>query len=103
MEIFFFYKYLTDENLINKINNNYEIQDGYVIINKNENETDCNNCTLLYGKIVFFNMTIDNILKKINTIEECKRGSNNRKYTIERITAYTNSGNSYEVNYLHNI
>jgi len=43
-----------------------------------------NNNKLLYGKIVKFIMNLDDIIKKINEIEEC-RIENRTKYTLTTI------------------
>jgi hypothetical protein len=80
MAIFFFYNKLTNIELIKRINNNFEIYDGYIIIQNYDIENNVleisdkslNNDKLLYGKIVNFNMTINDVLQKINEIEECK-------------------------------
>jgi len=91
MVLFFFYNKLTNIELIKKISNNFEIYDGY-IIKENNNivnnllEVDNNplsNDKLLYGKIVDFNMKIDDVINKINEIEECKLDK--IKYTVETI------------------
>lgn len=105
---FFFYKNFTNIELLKKITNDFEIDEGYIIIqdydkennilkisDKNEN----NNNTLLYGKIVNFNMTVEDILEKINDIEDCKfKNKNNiEKYTLKTIMAYTINGEVYKV------
>ena len=89
---FFFYNKLTNIELINKINNNFEIYDGYIIIQNYDSENNLlkisdkslNNNNILYGKIVDFNMKFDDIIKKINEIDECKL-ENKIKYTVEEI------------------
>ena len=89
---FFFYNKLTNIEIINKINNNFEIYDGYIIIQNYDSENNLleisdkslNNNKILYGKIVDFNMKIDDIIKKINEIDECKL-ENKIKYTVEEI------------------
>ena len=89
---FFFYNKLTNIEIINKINNNFEIYDGYIIIQNYDSENNLleisdkslNNNKILYGKIVDFNMKIDDIIKKINEIDECKL-ENKIKYTLEEI------------------
>ena len=80
---FFFYNKLTNVELIKKINPRFEICDGFIIIQKYDGENNIleisndslNNNKALPGKIVSFNMTLDDIIKKINGIEEVK--SNN--------------------------
>ena len=77
---FFFYNKLTNLELINKISNNFERYDGYILIKNYDTENNLleideqssYNNKLLYGKIVNFNMKIDDIINKIEEIEECK-------------------------------
>ena len=91
MVIFFFYNKLTNIELIKKICNNFEIYDGYIIKENNDivnnllevNDNSLSNDKLLYGKIVVFNMKIDDVINKINEIEECRLEK--IKYTVETI------------------
>ena len=91
---FFFYDKLTNIDLIKKINNDFEIYDGYIIIQNYNieknileiNNNSINNNKLLYGKIVKFNMTLDEVIKKMEEIEECKL-KNRTKYTLTTIWA----------------
>jgi hypothetical protein len=100
---FFFYNKLTNTELIKKINNNFEILDGYIIIENYNRENNVleindnlmNNNKLLYGKIVKFNMNLDDIIKKINKIEEC-RLENRTKYTLTTIWANKQFGGTYK-------
>lgn len=100
---FFFYNKLTNIELIKKINNNFEICDGYIIIQNYDIENNIleisnqsfNNNKLLYGKIVNFNMKLDDIIKKINEIDECNL-ENNIKYTLEEIWTNKTFGGSYK-------
>jgi hypothetical protein len=70
---FFFYNKLTNIELIKKINENFEIYDGYIIIQNYDivnnlleiSDKSLNNNKLLYGKIVNFNMKLDDIIKKL--------------------------------------
>ena len=88
---FFFYNKLTNIELIKKISNNFEIYDGYIVKENNDmvnnilevNNKSLSNNKLLYGKIVDFNMKIDDIINKINDIEECRLDK--LKYTVETI------------------
>jgi hypothetical protein len=90
----FFYNKLTNIELIKKINNNFEICDGYIIIQNYDiennileiNEKSMNNNKILYGKIVNFKTTINDILKKINELQECML-ENRIKYKLETIWA----------------
>ena len=79
MVLFFFYNYLTDVELIKKINDYFEISDGYIIIQNDDSETNSFeisnktiNTKLLYGKIVHFNVKLNDVINKMNEMEECK-------------------------------
>jgi hypothetical protein len=84
MSIFFFYNNLKDTRLINLISSNYTITDGYIYINNYiNNKLDIKgNNEQLYGKIVYFNLQVEQILEKINNIHHIH---NFYKYTIEKI------------------
>ena len=84
--------YQDDGNINNETISNLKISD------KNENN---NNNTLLYGKIVNFNMTVEDIIEKINDIEDCKFKNNIEKYTLKTIMAYTINGEVYKVNIIY--
>ena len=87
MVLFFFYDKLTNIELIRKINEIFEMNDGYIFINKYDNvnnileisDKSINNNILLHGKIVNFNMNLEDIIIKINEMEEC-RFKNKLKY-----------------------
>ena len=89
---FFFYNYLTNLELIKKIKNTFEIDDGYIMIKKFDSENNIleindktlNANNLLYGKIVNFDMKLYDIIQKLNGIEECKF-KNKINYTLETI------------------
>jgi len=80
MVLFFFYKNLTNSTLLNKINSIYDINDGYALIEKidiySENLEISNvpkkNNKILHGKIVDFNMKLEDVMNKINDMKECK-------------------------------
>lgn len=99
----FFYNKLKNKELIKKINDNFEIYDGYIIVKNYDSENNfleidnnsINNNKLLYGKIVIFNMKINDIIQKINEIEECKL-ENRIKYTLETIWVNKTFGGTYE-------
>ena len=92
MVLFFFYKNLTDKALIKNINVKYDISDGYALIEKYDTNNDNviisnkpkNNNNILCGKIVDFNMKLEDIMYKINEIKECKL-KNETSYTMETI------------------
>jgi hypothetical protein len=100
---FFFYNKLTNLELIKKININFEICDGYIIIQNYDIENNLleisnkfsENNKLLYGKIVNFNMKLDDIIKKINEIDECKL-KNKIKYSLEEIWVNKTFGGTYK-------
>ena len=91
MVLFFLYKNLTNCELINKINPKYDIHDGYALIEKYNTETENleissvpkKNNKILHGKIVDFNMKIEDVMNKINEIKECKLKKT--IYTVETI------------------
>jgi hypothetical protein len=99
---FFFYDKLTNIEVLKKINNDYTIYDGYILIQNYDNENNfleishvsINNNKILYGKIVDFNMKFDDIIKKINEIKECKI-ENKTKYMLKTIWANKFSGGTY--------
>jgi len=100
---FFFYNKLTNVELIKKINNNFKIYDGYIIIQNYDIENNIleisdeslNNNKLLYGKIVEFDMNLNDIIKKINGMDECKL-ENKIKYTLEEIWTNKTFGGTYK-------
>jgi len=91
MVSFFFYNKLINEEFLKKINIHFKINDGYVLIQNYDSQNNIleisdvsiNNNTVLHGKIVIFDMTLDDVITKINEIEECK--FKNTKYTLETI------------------
>lgn len=106
MTLFFFYKNLTDIELIKKINTNFTINDAYIIIESYDSEKNIlqinskieKNSTLLHGKLVTFNMNLEDILEKINGIEECKFKS---KYNLDTIFASRISGGVYKAHIIY--
>jgi hypothetical protein len=98
MSIFFFYNNFKDTRLIDLISLNYIITDGYIYIKSyTNNKLDIKgNNEKLYGKIVYFNLRIEEILEKINNIKNIQ---NKGKYTIEKIEIY-NLNNSVELAYI---
>jgi glycine cleavage system H lipoate-binding protein len=97
---FFFYNKLTNIELIKKINEIFEIYDGYIIIQNYDivnnlleiSDKSLNNNKLLYGKIVNFNMKLDDIIKKINEL----KFENKKKYTLEEIWTNKTFGGTYK-------
>jgi hypothetical protein len=98
MTSFFFYNKLKNPELINKIQKDVVITDGYIKVNEyNENVLiiNDNNNKILYGKIVEFTLNLEDIIKKINNIEECK--INKTKYTLKKVIGYTMIENTREL------
>jgi hypothetical protein len=100
----FFYNKLKNIELIKKINDNFEIYDGYIMVQNYDSENNfleiseksVNNNNILYGKLVIFDTNLDDIIKKINEIEECKL-ENKKKYTLQKILVNkTFVGTAYE-------
>jgi hypothetical protein len=100
---FFFYNKLTNIEIIKKINDNFEIYDGYILIQNYDSENNILeindkkllNNKLLYGKIVDFDMNISDIINKIEDIDDCKF-KNKIKYTLEQIWTNKTFGGTYK-------
>jgi hypothetical protein len=78
---FFFYNKLKNPELIYKIQKDVVITDGYIKCK------EINDDEILYGKIVDFTLNLEDIIKKINSIEECK--TTKTKYTLKKVIGYT--------------
>lgn len=95
--------------LIKKINKTFEIHDAYIMVQNYDKENNIleisnknmYNNTLLYGKIVNFNMKIEDIIAKINEIDECKFENKNTKYILETIWANKLTGGVYKANIIY--
>ena len=93
MVFFFFYKKLTNIELIKKISTNFTINDGCIVIEKYDDENNIleisnqpiNNNKVLHGKLVHFNMKLEEVIEKINGIEECHFSNKKTKYTLNTI------------------
>jgi hypothetical protein len=95
MVLFFFYNKLTNIELLKKINTHFEINDGFVFVDEDDYvlvDYVSDNQKILHGKIVEFNMPLENVISKINQIEECKIKNKNSKYTLDVIYATKSSG-----------
>lgn len=99
---FFFYNKLTNVELIKKINNKFEIYDGYVLIKNYDTNNNIleigdysSNNKMLYGKIVDFKMNLEDVIQKINEIDECKI-KNKTKYSLEEIWTNKLFGGTYK-------
>jgi hypothetical protein len=90
---FFFYKKLTNTELINNINSDFEIDDGTILVQKYDPENNIleisnnieNNTFLLHGKIVSFNMKFEDIIKKINEMKEMINENNQELFNVKKI------------------
>lgn len=88
MVFFFFYKKLTNIELIKRITTNFTINDDCIIIEHYDDENNIleisnqpiNNNKVLHGKLVHFNMKLEEVIEKINGIQECK--FSNKKQNI---------------------
>jgi hypothetical protein len=93
MVFVFFYGKFNKIEIIEKIKSDYEYYAGHVIVQKYDKESDIieisdnliGNTVLLFGKIVNFDMTISDVMKKIHTLDEFKF----KKYTFEPVWAKT--------------
>ena len=101
MVYIFFYNKLTKIELINKINIKYNIYDATIAV-KNYNKEKYileisdnkeENNIILPGKIVYFDMNISDIIKKINSIEEVNFKNNGSTYILTLINAYKSNNN----------
>ena len=98
MVSFFFYKKFVNTNLIKQISTNFEINDGYIIVKKYDIENnileidDNENNIILYGKIVNFNIKLEEIIKKINDLHEFIKDKNKNKYTLNTVWVNKKSG-----------
>ena len=101
MVFLFFYKKFTSEHLLKKINTKFDIEDAYILADNYDNETETltvnnrENNIILYGKLVNFDMKLENIIQKINDIENYKiKGKTN--YTLDTIWTTKKSGGMFK-------
>ena len=103
MVYIFFYKHLTDPDLIRKINDKFEMFDGYILVKSYDSENDIleisgipsDNNVILNGKIVKFDMDLKAVIDKINSISEVRFENRNTKYKLDRIWANRTTCNLY--------
>ncbi len=89
MVTFFFYKNFVSTEMLSKISNNFQCVDGYVIVEDFDLDQDLvlinrdsnKNNVLLHGKIVYFAMTANDVVKNIEKCKLCTK----QKYTMETI------------------
>lgn len=98
MVYFFFYNYLTNIELLNKIHPCHTIKIGYIYItefNKIDNKLilvskDITQSKKLSGLLVYFELTLEEILQKIENIDEIKY-KNRNSYNLEKVNVYMNN------------
>jgi hypothetical protein len=96
MVFVFFYDKFNKIEIIEKIKLDYEYYAGHAIVQKYDKESDIieisdnliGNTVLLFGKIVNFDMKIEDVMKKIHTLDEFKF----KKYTFETVWASKTGG-----------
>jgi hypothetical protein len=96
MVFVFFYGKFNKIQIIEQIKSNYESYAAHVIVQKYDKENDIieisdkliGNTVLLFGKIVNFDMKIEDVMKKIYSLDEFKF----KKYKLETVWANTIGG-----------
>lgn len=104
----FFYNKLKNIDLNKRINHFFDICDGYIIVQNYDisnnilkiSDNSKNNNQLLYGKIVDFNISIHDVVNKINEFDECKL-ENKIKYTLEEIWVNKTFGGTCKAYIIH--
>jgi hypothetical protein len=99
MTLFFFYKHLTNLELLKKIHAKFEVIEGYILVQSYDSENDIlvigdNTGAILHGKLVKFDSTVEHVVNQINTIEECKL--KNDKYTLDTVWVNAEYGGVYK-------
>jgi len=87
MSVFFFYNNFKNTKLLDKISTDYIITDGYINIKSYTNYIlDLKGSDeQLLGKIVYFNLNVENILEKINKLKNLDYRD---RYIIQKIDVY---------------
>ena len=106
MVLFFFYDKFINIELLNKINDNFDMADGYIIIQNYDSDNNIleisdepvNNNKILYGKIVSFDAKLDFVVSKMNHIEEFKFKNDSRdaKYKLDAVWVNKKLGGVYK-------
>lgn len=94
MVTFFFYHHLMHTNNLNQLHDNYVMERGYIMVQSYDEDTQelcickkTDNHTRLYGIIVEFKqITFNEIITKLNDMEEIRLGPIN---ILDTIQAYT--------------
>ena len=89
---FFFYNNLLDINLLNKISKNTKIIQSYILVEYYKkdnniliiNNEESFNKEILKGILVIFDISLSEILKKLNEINEIK-SKNKKMYKLDTI------------------
>lgn len=96
MGLFFFYENLTNHDVLKQISEIYCQESAYIIVESYDKTTNTlklgneKKLVMLHGKLVSFNMKLEDVIKKINNIEECKFNKN--RYTLDTIYASKMAG-----------
>ena len=93
MVFVFFYGKFNKIEIIEKIKSDYESCAGHVIVQKYDKESNIieisdnliGNTVLLFGRILYFDMKIEDVMKKIYALDEFKF----KKYKFETVWART--------------
>ena len=94
--------------LIKKINETFEIEDGQTMVDNYDlennvlsiNSNPIYNNVILYGKIVNFDMSLGDVIQKINNIKDIKC-SNKHTYTLDTIVVNKNCGEICQAYIIH--
>ena len=104
MVVFFFYKNINNATtLIEKINANFEINSGYILAQSYDAETNVleisdtviNNKIMVFGKIVKFNMKLEDAIAKISENKQYFVSNKTGEFTVNTIWATKCTGGIY--------
>jgi len=104
---FFFYKHMKDPYMISQISPFYQTKNGQVNIKnynclKDELEIDSNeqkNNYKLNGKIISFNLNLQDCLQKLNYLN-LESHNKKKKYYVDRISAFSIDDQQYYQTYI---
>ena len=99
---------MKNEELIKKISPSYELVNGYTSVHYYDEELNIleigsnhmRRNVLLYGKLVTFDISLNDVLCKINEISECGFENINRKYQVETISVIDNMNHDVHSAYI---
>ena len=93
----FFYNKFKDVELINQISRNADIRDGYIIVQKYDIKTNTlllgdtsSRSEILQGKLVRFQLTLEQFIDKLNNIEFLRIPFKS-KYNMELVDVIVNT------------